>query len=336
MHFRLATILPLALLLSCSKPNVYQAKINDIPTKSPNYNSEVRFIWQKNPINPYLEIIDFQLVKKGRLSRNQVKRLVEISAIKEGVDAIIEVDYWRESVEKISVLGIVIAILEETEPVNKTVHYTYIQGKGIMYLDNTDYIHKQPEYEYFHQLDRKTNSPTPFFKIEYKLTGQVFEVYAESDEAQDIYQKYFKYYSDFHLLKQREMWSYTMDGSLLKNRKLKNQLGAVVKKCVPEYDKDKRLKRVKIIRYRSKVEEAENIDYAYDEEGKLIKRVIKVHDGAKIYEDYFYKDNRISGKQITIYRSSKEPLVLHSSIDYYDKNYLKDYYFNEYVQTKEK
>lgn len=333
MYNRLATLLLLALLLSCSKPNLYQLRINDIPTKSPNYNAEVRFIWQKNPINPYLEIIDFELLKKGNLSKNQVKRLLEISAIKEGVDAIIEVDYWKESKEKISVLGIIVAVLEEeSEPINRTVYYTHIRGKGIMYLDNTNYIGEQPEYEYVYTLDQETKFPTLFFKIEYKLTGQVFEANAESDEAQEIYDKYFEKYSDFHLLKQREGWSYKMDGLVLKNRIQRNRLGAIVKKCIPKYDENKKLIMLKIVHYNSKIDGNEFINYGYDEEGKIIKRIVNVYDGTKIYENYIYENNRLSGKEASVYQPSKEPIILNSSIVYYDLNYLKEYYFDEHVR----
>lgn len=332
MLFRLATLLPLLFLLACVKPSIYQARINDIPTRSPNYNAEVRFLGARNPINPYFEIIDFELVKKGSLSKRQVKKLVEISAIKEGVDAIIEVDYWKESVEKVGILEFLIAVLEETEPSNRIVHYTHIRGKGIIYLDNTDYIHEQPEFEYFSKLDGKTNLPTPFFKIEYKLTGQVFDVYSESDEAQDIYQKYFKYYSDFYLLQQREMWSYKMNGPVLKNRTLRNRNGKVMKKCIPEFDENKKLIRLKIVRYHGSIEANEYIYYAYDERGNMIKRVVYANDGSKIYEDYNYENDRLTGKKIAIVQASKEPIILNSSIDYYDKNYLKEYYFSEYVQ----
>lgn len=317
MLFRRATLLSLVLLLSCTKPNLYQVKINDIPTKSPNFNAEVRFIGEGNPINPYFEIIEFELVKKGMLSKQDVQRVIEFSAIKEGVDAIIEVDYW-------------------VEPIKTTVPYTHINGLGILYLDNTNYVHEQPEYEYFYTLDRETKFPTPFFKIEYKLTGQVFEINAESDEAQEIYQKYFKYYSDFHLLKQREGWFYNMNGPVLKNRIQKNRYGAIVKKCIPVFDENERLIRVKIVHFNSEINVNEFIHYGYDDEGKIIKRGFKVYDGTKIYENYIYENNRLTGKKIFVYRPSKEPIILNSSIDYYDRNYLKEFYFNEYVLRKEK
>ncbi len=332
MQLRRATLLPLALLLSCAKPNLYQAKINDIPTKSPNSNAEVRFIGEGNPINPYFEIIDFELVKKGMLSKHDVQRAVEISAIKEGVDAIIEVDYWNESIKKMSVLGVLVAILEDSEPTKATVTYTHIRGLGILYLDNANYVHEQPEYEYFYKLDRETKFPTPFFKIEYKLTGQVFEFSGESDEADDIYHKYFKDYSDFHLLKQREGWSYNMSGPLLKNRIQKNRYGAIVKKCIPVFDENERLIRVKIVHFNSKIDVNEFINYGYDDEGEIIKRVVKVYDGTKIYENYLYENNRLAGKKIMVYQPSKEPIIINSSIDYYDKNYLEEFYFNEYVR----
>lgn len=271
-------------------------------------------------------------MKKGRLSKHDVQKLVEISAIKEGFDAIVEVDYWNESIEKMNVLGVLVAILEDSEPTKVTVTYTHIRGLGILYLDNANFVHEQPEYEYFYKLDRETKFPTPFFKIEYKLTGQVFEFSGESDEADDIYQKYFKVYSDFHLLKQREGWSYKMSGPLLKNRIQRNRYGAIIKKCIPVFDENERLVRVKIVHFNSKIDVNEFINYGYDDEGKIIKRVVKVYDGTKIYENYIYENNRLAGKKILVYQPSKEPIIINSSIDYYDINYLKEYYFDEYVQ----
>ncbi len=334
MHVRRSILLPFVLLLSCAKPNLYQAKINDIPTRSPNFNAEVRFIGEGTPINPYFEIIDFELLKKGMLSKHDVQREVEISAIKEGVDAIIEVDYWDESIEKVSLLGILVAILEDSEPTKATVTYTHIRGLGILYLDNANFVHEQPEYEYFYKLDQETKFQAPFFKIEYKLTGQVFELSGESDEAEEIYRKYFKDYSNFHLLKQRERWSYNMSGPLLKNRIQKDRYGAIVKKCIPVFDENERLIRVKIIHFKGKIDVNEFIHYGYNDDGKIIERVVKVYDGTKIYESYIYENDRLAGKKILVYQPFKEPIIINSSIDYYDMNYLKEYYFNEYVQRR--
>ncbi|MCK5103852.1 MAG: hypothetical protein KAR17_13605, partial [Cyclobacteriaceae bacterium] len=59
---------------SCTKPDLYQQKINDIPTKTPNYNTQIRFSRNMLPINPYFEIIDFDIVEKGSMSKMQIKK----------------------------------------------------------------------------------------------------------------------------------------------------------------------------------------------------------------------------------------------------------------------
>ena len=224
MKAYLFALFGLILFGSCTKPTFYQLRINDIPARAPNFNTEIRLIEDGVPIKPYFEIIDIDLVKNGSLSIREIRKLLELEAIKEGVDAIIEVDSWTESNEEVSFITILIDVLDDdTETTTTTAKYTYIRGKGIMYLENLDFIKDQPEFEYFYTIDLKTDFPIPLFKIEYKLTGQVFTVYPESDQALEIYKKYFQYYSDYHLLKQRERWSYKMKGTLVKKRTLRNQ-----------------------------------------------------------------------------------------------------------------
>lgn len=62
-----------------------------------------------------------------------------------------------------------------------------------MYLDNMDFIDHQAEYEYFNKMDIESDVPVSLFKIEYKLTSQVFKVYPETDNALDINKKYFQF-----------------------------------------------------------------------------------------------------------------------------------------------
>ena len=319
---------------SCTKPNLYQLKINDIPTKAPNYNIELRFASNKLPINPYFEIIDYDIVEKGAMSKMQIKKRLELEAIKEGVDAIIDIDYWTETNKEVNFFTVILDVLDEDyEPTTMQVNYTHITGRGIMYLDNLDFIDHQAEYEYFYQQDTEIDLPVPLFKIEYKLTGQVYKVYPENDDALDIYKKYFQFYSDFHLLKQRERWIYKMNGPLLKKRTLLHRKGRVNKRCFPKYDEDNRLVQLKIIHFYSNIDHNEYIKYAYDEKGRLIKRIVEIYDGTVVLEEYNYNEDKLAGKKISIQRPSEEPIKINTSIHYYHPNYLKDYYFNEYVKT---
>ena len=97
MKAKLIYLLPILGLISCTKPNFYQQKINDIPTNGPNYNTELRFINNDSPTRPYFEIVDFEIVEKGSISKMGIQKRLELEAIKEGVDAIIEIDYWTET-----------------------------------------------------------------------------------------------------------------------------------------------------------------------------------------------------------------------------------------------
>ena len=323
------------LLCSCSKSHYYQLRINDIPTKAPNYNAEVRFVVDEKPITPYFELIDFNLIEKGKLNKLQVKEILEIEAIKEGIDAVIEVDYWYETEEVIDVFTILIDVLDDdNEPTTNTANFTHIRGRGIMYLENLDYINNLPEFEYFYKIDSNSGALEPFFKIEYKLTGQVYKVYPEWDIALEIFKKYFQYYSDYHLLKQREMWTYKVGRRQMKKRILRNDKGYISKICVPKYDENNRISELKIMNRSDKMFSEEFIYYTYDENGRLTKRLVELYDASKVFEDFIYESGQPAGRKVMINSPSGKQIILHSSIRFFDSDYLKDLYLHEIAQQK--
>jgi len=271
------------------------------------------------------------------MSKSNVIKRLEVEAIKEGVDAIVEVEYWPETTETGNLITVLLDMMDDdNETTTFTTNHTFIAGKGIMYLENLNFIHNQAEFEYFYKLDSKTDFPKPFFKIEYKLTGQVYMVYPESDEGLETYKKYFQYYSDFHLLKQREGWSYKMDGTKLVKRVLGNEDGFITKICVPGYDEAGRMIKLRIKNQNSQITSSEFIHYLYDEDNKLIERRIEAYDGTNIYEEYIYENSQLTGRKVFINSNSQKQLNLKSSINYYDSDYLKDFYFKEVAKTKEK
>ena len=325
------------LICSCIKPKLYQQRINDIPTSGPNFNTDIRFIGQDPPKNPHFKVIDIYLEEKGNLTKKQITKKLEYEAIKEGLDGIIEVESWKASEEVSNLFTIIIDVLEDDgETTTVTAYKTYMTGKGFIYLESLDDIDSKPEYEYVYHIDTKTQFPNPFFKIEYKLTGQEFMVYPESEKALDVYKKYFQFYSDFHLLHQREGWSYKMNGTNLKKRILYGENGLIEKICVPVYNDKNQLVELKIIHRSSKISKNEFVYYSYDQDGKIIGRIVGVYDGTKIYEDWEYQDDKLEGKKIFINTSHDGQFNLKTSFHYYDEDYLKDYYFNEVVKSEKK
>ena len=330
-------ILGMLIAVSCTPPKYYQLRINDIPTKSPNFNTEIRFIEEGLPAKPYFEVIDIDLVEKGRLTEKEIKQRLEIEAIKEGVDAIIGVENWGETTEEVNFLSLLVDVMDEdgkatTFPKN----YTHIKGRGIMYVENLDFIHEQPEYEYFYQINLETDFPQPYFKVEYKLTGQVYMVYPESDEVLDVFKKYLQFYTDYHLLRQREGWAYRMNGNLLKKRILRMENGYISKICLPEYDQQDRMITLQIIHRNSKINVDEFVRYSYDEENRLSGRIIECYDGTRIYETYKYEYNQLIGRSMIINMPHSEQIKLHTSFRYYDPDYLQEFYFNELADKEEK
>ncbi len=336
MKAKFIYLLPIIGLTSCTKPNFYQQKINDIPTKTPNYNTELIFVNDSFPTKPYFEIVDFDIVEKGSMSKWEIQKRLEHEAIKEGVDAIIGIDYWSETEKKVNVVTVLLDLIDEDyETTTIPMSYTHITGRGIVYLENMNFIGDQKEFEYFYKIDPETDLPVPLFKIEYKLTGQVFTVYPETDDALDVYKRYFQFYSDFHLLKQRERWAYKMNGTLLKKRALKGRYRRTVKWCYPKYDEENRLVQLKIVHRLDKLDNNEFINYSYDEKGRILKRTVEKYDGALVIEDYKYDDQKLTARHITIKEPLKDPIKINTSIYYYHPDYLKDYYFNEYVKNQE-
>ena len=323
--------------VSCSKPNYYQLRINDIPTKSPNYNAQILFLGEKLPTEPYFEVIDFEVHLNGKFNKQDIRRRMEIEAIKEGVDAIVNVEARTEVIETGNIFTVLIDMMDEdNETTTITTNQTFIYGKGIMYLNNLDYISHQPEYEYYYKITPDSGFPEPFFKVEYKLTGQVYMVYPETEYALEIFKEKFQYYSDFHLLKQREMWTYKKKQNNLVKRTLRNDNGVITKVCVPEYDLDNRIVRLKISNKVKGVMKVEYVNYSYDPDGNLLNRLVEEHDGTKIYEKYNYEENRLIGKKILLNLSDGSQVHLNTSIRYYDPNYLKDLYFNEIVKQNQR
>ncbi len=323
------------LLSSCARQNFYLSRINDIPTSFPNFNTEIRFSGEPLPQNPYFEIIDIDLREKGIKNKKDIRQRLELMAIKEGVDAIIEVEAWTESIQEGNWITVLLDILDDdTDPTTFTVNYTRLTGRGIMYLENLDFIKFRPEFEYFYLIDSETGFPSPLFKAEYKLTGQEYMIYAESDGALDLYTDYLQFYSDFHLLEQREGWSYKMDDNLLKKRILWDPNGFRMKTCIPNYDEQNRMTLLKIIHHKGKIDGNEFIRYSYNDHGKIEKRIVEIHDGTIIYEDFIYENEQLKGKEFLINKGD-EQILLRSSMHYYSPNYLHDYYFHEVTKQQE-
>jgi len=318
-------------LLSCSPHLRYNQLINDIPTNYPNFSTEVRFLGDSLPTKPFFEVIDIQLEIKGPISYGQLKKRLELEAIKEGVDAIIDVEYQQESFDKITLGTIILDVIAESDEVTTIPGYiTYVRGTGIMYLENLGFVKEKPEFEYFYKIDSSGGLPEPFLKIEYKLTGQEFRVYPAVDEAMDIYNKYIKFYSDFHLFRQRERWEYISEGSIIRKRFLVNENGTVRKTVIPKYDDKGRITKVIIQENRTQGQFLDHITYAYDKNSRLKSRLIQTANGAKIFENWIYENERPVRREMVINTSEAKLCYLRSSIFYYHPDYLKDYYLTEY------
>lgn len=330
-------LISLVLATSCTKPKIYHQRINDIPASAPNYNADIRFAGQNSPQNPYFEIVDINIIEKGSLNKNQIKNRLEQEAIREGIDGVMNVESWVDSENVSNLFTIILDVIEDDGETTTVIeHHTYITGKGFIYLESLDNIAANPEYEYFYIIDLESDFPKPFFKIEYRLTGQEYMVYPESDEALEIYKKYIQYYSEFHLHEQRENWSYLMKDSRVSKRIFRYDNGFISKICLPKYDEKGRCRQVKIVHRNSSIENNEMVNYIYDEKGRVSGRVVDMHDGTKICEEYQYLDGKISGRNILINIPHKGQVKLRTSFHYYAPDYLKDYYFQELANKRDK
>jgi hypothetical protein len=316
---------------SCTVPKFYFQRVNNIPTKSPNFDVAVYMQGEKVPERPYFEIIDIYMAEKGKLDKNTILKKIEFEAIKEGVDAVIEVEYWNQHEEIVNALTIFVDLFDEDgETTYMNQQFTHIKGVGIKYLENIDYIDELPEFEYVYLLDPETGFPNPYFKIEYTLTGQEHMVYPEVKGAVDIYKKYFQFYSDYHLLHQRDGWTYVKKNGLVTRRMMVNDDGLTVKKCIPKYDLKGKLTSVTIVHVRDGIGETEKVIYHFDESGNKIGRTVITHQKARIFEQYVFDEERLTNRKIRISIPGKENYLFNTSIVYYSADYLEKYYENEY------
>ena len=317
---------------SCAVPKPYHQRINYIPTSGPNFGVEV-LAENQIPPKPYFEVIDFDLSHKGRLSHMEAKKTLEMEAIKEGLDAVIMLDYWKGYQEEENLLTFIIDVLDEDqENVVMDVPYTYVRGIGIKYLDNIDYLNNHPEFEYVYKIDEETDLPSPYFKIEFNPTGQEHMIYPEMDEAQEVYSNYFQFYSDFHLIYQRDGWYYRKAQHRLKKRILINDKGLVAKTCKFTYDEQNRISEIVVNKTGRGYA---TVNYRYDEDGKKISKSIITADRVRIFEQYNYINGKLDGRKIRIIDPGKIKLSLNTTIMYYDPDFLKDFYEQEQQSNQE-
>ncbi len=317
-------------LTACAIQIPYHQRLNYIPLQGPNFGVEM-LLNEEKPTEPYFEAVELYLKEKGRLSKTAIMKKLEMEAIKEGLDAVMEIEYWNGSEEKANLLTLLIDVMDddyETTYINAP--FTHIRGIGVKYLDNIDYLDKQPEFEYVYLIDSVSDMPEPLFKIEYNPIGQEHKIYPETTEGKIIYDDYFQFYSDYHLLQQRERWFYTVAKNRVRKRILYDEDGNVVKTCVLNYDPSGKLQTLKVYNGMAGLD---IINYHY-EEGKLKYRMVHAHDHVKIFTQYNYDGDRLSGRKIKITLPTKKHYVLSTSIIYYDPDYLKEYYFQEYAKIQ--
>ncbi len=324
------------LMIACAPPKYYQQTINDLPRVSSTFRAGVFFKGEEVGKEPYLEVIDYDNVVRGRLNSEQIRSFLQKEGELEGVDLFIDVRYSYAIKQTTTWYTLLVDLIdyENPEPYQANIYYTRIRGKGVVFLRNLDFIGNLPEYEYFYLIDRNTSLPQPFFNIEYKLTGQIFKVYPSSQEALEIFRKYFKFYTDYHLTRQRERWVYkrNKDGKITK-RLWQRADGKTIRRCFYTYRDNGKLESIRIVN--NHLAATEFVRYSYDEQDRLISRDIELYDGARVQEEYQYEGALLTGRRIDIHRPGKEPLELSTSVLYYDPDYLKDFYNNQYFTRKE-
>lgn len=321
---------------SCTVPKFYNQRINNIPTEGPNFDIEIYLHGDSVPEKPYFEIVDIYLAEKGMLDKKTIIKKLEFEAIKEGVDAVIDVEHWHKKEKTTNAITIFVDMFDEdgeTSYVNA--NFTHIRGIGIKYLENIDYVHEKPEFEYVYSIDQETGFPSPYLKFEYTLTGQEHMVYPEVDGALEIYQKYLQFYSDYHLLQQREGWAYMKKQNQVTERRLVNEDGYPIKRCIPEYDGQGKIIALTIVHVSGGLKGREKVIYHYDENGKRFGRTVMTHEKVKIFEQYIYDGERLTGRKVKISIPGKENLLFNTSILYYSADYLKKYYEEEYAAKRQ-
>ena len=318
----------------CTRP--YQQRISYIPTNQTKEEPQIWFFNRGVPDKAFFEITEFELKELGSHTRHGVADILKWHARMEGLDAVINVEYWHETESGANLATVIIDILaDENEYDSENQIYTSIAGIGIKYLENLDFIDQIPEFEYAYKLD-SNSFPNRFFKIEFKLTGDIHDFDPENIYAAEVFTKYIKPYSMHHLLKEREGWSYTLVDGQLFERILRNEDNKIIKDCNLHFNKDGQVTEIDITRNDLPKKPQEFVKIVYNSNGSLSGRIINTCKGATIFEKYEYERGKVIRKtmQINFIENEQvETIELSSSFVYFDKDYLEKYYYEEYVQN---
>ncbi len=323
------------LCAGCMTPQHYYQRVNNIPTRPYNFDVKIVMLGDPVPAKPFFEIVEFNLREKGKMSEREMKNKLQMEAIKEGVDAVIDVEISRNKELVSNVFSLMLDLLyEDEETILIPASFTYAYGVGIKFLESLDYIHELPEFEYVYIVDEKTRFPSPFFKIEYTLTGQEHMVYPESEKALDVYKQYFQFYSDFHLIHHRERWAYYKNKDhRISRRVLLDDHGEALKKCLFSYDASGWLSEITILDLTRVFSRSEHVKYHYDLSGQLQSKIIHTRGKSRIYEEYKYEGGRLKGRNIRIMIPGKENYLLSTTYTYHPKDYLEKYYKDQLANS---
>ncbi|WP_299989887.1 hypothetical protein [uncultured Pontibacter sp.] len=195
----------------------------------------------------------------------------------------------------------------------ETARWSILSAVAIKYRKNLD-TGLMPKYQQVEVYDRATNAFQPVLTLAFTPDGVIQEKEELHENAAVIYNNYIGKYTMQNLRQSGAGWSHRTQEGYVVERQLHRD-GMLQKSMEFDYDTFRRLKRIRI---KSLKDMSEEINYAYDEEGRLSQRTILRSDRPYIQEEYTY-DASGKANQVLIYNTNlpvKSPL-LRSTYTYY-------------------
>lgn len=282
------------LISSCTRSHFYDHQsLSDLPADSHDKKVDVIYDEADQPTRDYIELYDLRLVKRGSFNDRQMVKFLKEEAQKKGLDAVMNVNKWNETEEKVTLIDAIVTVSDPDgyEPTTIITH-SFIEAKGIKYIENIDLT---KSVKTGHVIDDITNKEVG--KIHYLPNGLISETEAVNDASEIMLDIYYKLSED-RLLHSQKDWQtlHHPDGRIDVRRKLRMN-DWLLERVRVKYDaSNKRIRAIRLTEDPNQNAIHTKLSYFYNSHGQLTER--KATGARPFKEQYHYTNGLLSGKTI--------------------------------------
>ena len=287
-------LLGIIIISSCSRSSFYNHQsLSSLPSEAHNNTVEVFFDEAEQPNKDYIELYDLRLVKRGSFNDRQMVRFLKEEAQNKGLDAVMQINKWNETEERTTLLDVLVSAGDvDGYETTTTVTHSFIEAKGIKYIENID-LSRSVKTGLV--IDDITNKEVG--KVHYLPNGLISETEATNDAAEIMLDIYYKLSED-RLLHEKKDWLtlHHADGRIDVRRKLRMN-DWLLERVRVRYDaNNKHIRAIRLTEDPNRNAIHTKISYFYNSTGQLTER--KATGARPLKEQFQYKDGLLSGKTI--------------------------------------